>query len=133
MPVLRDENEYFSSIPRCEECQKRDLTTRPTESANRNFLTGYCMEPAPNKNGSMGTGGGSKAGIAKRQKTPELFNWLALISIQAEGRQRAEASELMSRHNSPGSTFRGRFAKPRNRRAKPGWISPNNRRECCYW
>ena len=37
---------------------------RPIVSAKRNFLTGYCIAPAANRNGTMGMGGGSNAGMA---------------------------------------------------------------------
>src|ERR1700680_4847615 len=37
------------------------LEIRPSVSAARNFLGGYCMAPAASRNGTMGTGG-SKSG-----------------------------------------------------------------------
>ena len=101
MPVLRDENEYFSSITRCEECQKRVPDNSANSEREQEFSHWVLHGTGAKQEWKHGHRCGSKAGIAKRQKTPELFNWLALISIQAEGRQRAEASELMSRHNSP--------------------------------
>src|SRR5271157_4753279 len=44
---------------------------RPTARAVRNFLVGYCMAPAARSMGTIGNGGGSRAGIATAAR-PQL-------------------------------------------------------------
>ena len=38
------------------------MGVRPSASAARNFLTGYCMAPTAVADGTMGMGGGRKSG-----------------------------------------------------------------------
>src|SRR6266536_307361 len=65
------------------------LIILPIVKASRNFLTGYCMAPTPNRNGSMGTGGGSRAGIAIAPK-PQRSNLLYTLSKVLDGKPARE-------------------------------------------
>src|SRR6266496_589584 len=67
------------------------LIILPIVKASRNFLTGYCMAPAPNRNGGMGTGGGSRAGIAIAPK-PQRSNLLYTLSKLLGGNLRVRVS-----------------------------------------
>ena len=55
------------------------LAVRPKASAVRNFAVGYWRAPATNKNGVMGTGGGSIAGMAMA-KNPQRSKGFGRIS-----------------------------------------------------
>ncbi len=57
------------------------LIIRPRERASRNFLTGYRIEPAANRNVSMGIGGGNRAGMAIATAAPSLEDLVYLFQV----------------------------------------------------
>ena len=56
----------------------------PSVSANRNSLTGYCVAPETNRNGTIGTGGDSKAEMAiePNPHRPKISHTLSTFTLE---------------------------------------------------
>ena len=59
-------------------------TPRPSASAATNFLREYCMAPAASRKGTIGKGGGNKAGTATAKNPQRSKRSKTLLALRFE-------------------------------------------------